>query len=385
MKIEQIKIIELDDSLELLQPTRAIVIKTNKGSTITPARCVTSYEFNRKSELPTEISIDNPVSSYNKKLTGAEVRNLLTTNEEYGKQLKAIEKVDRVTEYSILHTSTFQLYETSSTGMAPIDILKESENLKKFLRFIIDMQCEANHDIISIPSLNLPLDELKKILTMANSAIEKLGKQPLFSLDLKYEKFNDIIDYTVSEFQANFINLVYRKKRDVPQHYDHLRKFARENIAFIMTDVNRIDFEHEDLSTMHYMPFLGNDLFAVESPPLSIPKKGVPPKPKNITNLKILKDNELTIKPITDSDVSATKILDQIGNPLSYDLDLDLSNINEAKFDNKKYKILNALTRIQELKASTKEFLKLADHVKERSSKDYVKSKTNLHQRLSTI
>ena len=72
-------------------------------------------------------------------MTGAEVRNLLTTNEEYGKQLKAIEKVDRVTEYSILHTSTFQLYETSSTGMAPIDILKEGENLKKFLRFIIDM------------------------------------------------------------------------------------------------------------------------------------------------------------------------------------------------------------------------------------------------------
>ena len=51
MKIEQIKIIELDDSLELLQPTRAIGIKTNKGSTITPARCVTSYEFNRKSDF----------------------------------------------------------------------------------------------------------------------------------------------------------------------------------------------------------------------------------------------------------------------------------------------------------------------------------------------
>jgi len=170
MKIENIKIIELDDTLELLQPTRSIEIKTNKGSTITPARCVTSYEFNRKSELPTEISIDNPVSVYNKKLTGREVTNLLTTNEEYGKQLKSIEKVDRVTEYSILHASTFQFYETSSTGKAPIEILKEGENLKKFLRFLIDMQYEAKHDIISVPSLNLSLSELKKVLKMACNA-----------------------------------------------------------------------------------------------------------------------------------------------------------------------------------------------------------------------
>jgi len=385
MKIERVKILEIDDSLKLLQPTRAIEIKTNKGITITPNRCATSYEFYRKAELPTEITVDNPVSIYNKKLTGKEVENLLTTNEEYGKQLKSIEKVDRITEYSTLHASTFQLAESSSTGNSPMETLKEGENLDKFLRFLIDMQNEAMHDIVSIPALNLPLNTLKKELKNANDAIRKLNKQPLFSIDLKYDKFKEILDYVESEFQTNFINLIYRKKRDYPQHYDHLRNFARKDIAFIMTDVNRIDFDHEGLSTMHYMPFLGNDLFAVETPGLAIPKKNTVPKPKNITNLKILKEDELTIKSIIDNDVSSKKILDQIGNPLANDLDLNLSNIEEAKTDNKKYKILNALTKIQELKVSSEEFTKLTIHVRERSSKDYVKSKINLEQRISKI
>lgn len=385
MKIERVRIIEIDDSLDLLQPTRSIEIKTDKGNTITPDRCVTSYEFNRKAELPTEINLDNSVSVYNKKLTGNDVKNLLTTNEEFGKQLNAIEKVDRITEYSILHTSTFQLAETSSVGKSPMEFLNEKYNMDKFLRFMIKLQTEANHDMISIPSLNLPLSDLKILLKKTNDSIVTLGKQPLFSLDLKYPKFNDILDYITNELQVNFVNLNYRKYREVPQHYDHLRNFARKDVAFMMTNVERIDSEHDDLSTMHYMPFLGNDLFAVHAPPPVIPKKGVTPKPKNLQNLKILKDNELTIIPILDSSVSSLKILDQIGNPMSNDIDLSLANIQEAKTDNTKYKILNALTKIHELKSSTDEFSIFSKHVKERSSKDYVKTKEKLESRLTKI
>ena len=128
MKIERVKILEIDDSLDFLPPTRTIEIKTDKGNAITPNRCVTSYEFNRKAELPTEVTIDNPISVYHKKLTGKEVGNLISTNEEYGKQLTAIEKVDRLTEYSTLHTSTFQLYETSTVGESPMEIFTNGEN-----------------------------------------------------------------------------------------------------------------------------------------------------------------------------------------------------------------------------------------------------------------
>ncbi len=385
MEIEKVKILEIDDSLKLLQPSRAIEIKTDKGTAESPNRCATSYEYNRKAELPTETTIDNPVSVYTKKFTGKEVNDLLTTNIEYGKQLQAIERVDRVTEYSILHVSTFQLYETSQSGKAPLELLSEGDNLNRFLKFLIDMQYEAKHDIISIPALNLPLSKLKNTLKDAHDAIERLGKQSLFSFDLKYQNFSEILEYVTTEFHTNLINLVYRKKRDVPQHYEFLGKFARKDVAFLMTDVSRVDFDHDELSPMHYMPFLGNDLFAIEIPPPAIPKKGALKKDRNIANLKILNKNELTIEPLIRSQITRDQILQQLGNPSNDDLDIRLQSLEEAKTDNDKYKVLNALTRIQELKVSTSEFSILGDHVKERSSKDYVKSKSKLGDRLLKI
>ena len=385
MKIEKVHVVEIDDSLPLLQPTRTIEIRTDKGTINSPNRCATSYEFNRKGELPTETTIDNPVSVYTKKFTGREVTNLLTTNSEYGKQISAMERVDRLTEYSFLHVCTFQLYETSNVGKSPMEILKEGTNLEKFLRFIIAMQYDANHDIISIPSLNLPISTLRKTLANAQKAIEKMGKQTLFSLDLRYNNFPEALQFVATDLQTSLINLVYRKRREVPQHYESLRNYARKDIGFLMTDVNRIDFEHDDLSTMHYMPFLGNDLYAVEIPPPNIPKPGQVITAHNLANLKIFNNDELTIKSLVGGSVTNNKIIEQIGKSTSDELEIRLDNVDEARTDNSKYKILNALTRVHELKTSSKELSILTDHVKERSSKDYVTSKKDFEAKLSRV
>ncbi len=386
MKIEKVHLVEVDNSLPLLQPSRTMEIKTSKGLTTSPIRCATSYEFNRKAELPTETTIDNPVSVYTKKFTGGEIIELLTTNKGYNRQLSSIEKIDRITEYSILHVCAFQLYETAKNTKAPLVILQEGDNLEKFLRFMIGMQYDAKHEIISIPALNLPLSILKTSLKNAERAIEKLGKQAVFSLDLGYNNFPEVLKFITSDLQTNFVNLIYRKRRNVPQHYEELRKYASKDIAFLMTDVDRIDFDHEDLSTMHYMPFLGNDLFAVEIPAFNIPKKGKPkPKTHNLANLKIFNNDDLVIEPVINHKISNKKIIEQLGNPSSDELEIKLENLNEAKTDDAKYKIINALTRVHELKTSSKEFATLTDHVKERSSIDYVKSKKDFEKKLSSI
>ena len=70
LKIEKVHVAEIDDTLPLLHPTRSIEITTNKGTTITPNRVATSYEFNRKKFLPSEITIDNEVKVYSKKFSG---------------------------------------------------------------------------------------------------------------------------------------------------------------------------------------------------------------------------------------------------------------------------------------------------------------------------
>lgn len=57
MKIDRARVLEIDDGLKMLQPARTMEIRTDRGSTVTPDRCVTSYEFNRKAEVPASVPI----------------------------------------------------------------------------------------------------------------------------------------------------------------------------------------------------------------------------------------------------------------------------------------------------------------------------------------
>ena len=83
--------------------------------------------------------------------------------------------------------------------------------------------------------------------------------------------------------------------------------------------------------------------------------------------------------------VSVETIIQELDIKEEGDLRNILDNISDVKTDNSKYKVANALTRIHELKGSTQEFLKLTEHVKERSSKDYVQSKNKFDERLNKI
>ena len=379
MKIERVKVMEIDDSFELLQPARAIEVRTDRGRVYTPNRCATVYEFNRKSEVPASVSITNPITVYGKRITGRDVHDLLNANNWFGAQVRRLERAARITEYSSLHVPVFELARTSSVGPAPREILRDEKNRNRFLKQMISLQDDAGYGIVSIPHLELATEDVKSVMRKADAAIRKLGRQPLFSVDMRHAGFAELLDYLVRDLQAVMVNLRYGKRRDFSQEYLHLEKLADKDVAFLMTGVARADSDHEDLPTMHYMPFLGNDLFAVEAPPPAISPDD---KPKNIANLKALHRDELTILPVTDPRMSDLAVLDLEGNPISEDLHLHLRNVTEAARDAKKYAIINAITRIQELLGSTAEFSEMADHVRERSSRDYVKSKKGLERRL---
>ena len=382
MKIERVRVLETDDSLRLLQPARAIEIRTDRGITTTPGRCVTGYEFNRKAQVPASVEINNHVSVYWKRLTGGDIDSLLHSNDWFKSQVQSLEKAARITEYSVLHVPAFELARTSSTGPAPAEILQNERNRVLFLKQMIAVQQDAGYGIISIPPLGLPPGEAKPIMREADEAILKLGCQPLFSVDVRHGGFGELVDYLADDLQAPMINLRYGKRRYFSQHYLHLARLADKDVAFLMTGVARADSDHGELSTMHYMPFLGNDLFAVETPPPAISPSD---KPKNIENLRALYRDELTILPVTDPRMSDLEVLDLEGNPVSEDLNLRLRNVREASRDAKKYSIINAITRIQELLGSSVEFSRLAGHVKERSSDAYVRGKRGLELRLQDM
>lgn len=382
MRIEKVHLENVDDSFTLLSPSRTITIKTDRGSIIAPNRGASAYEFNRKKLLPSEIAINNPFTVYSKKFGGGEISRLLTTNTEFKNQTNSIERADHLTEYSTLHLCALSIASTSTNGPSPMAILSKDDNLNEFLSSIIDMQVETNHDIISIPHIPLPLVELKKTLKTVDETVQKLGKQVFFSLDLRYDNFSELLEYLAIDLQAPILNLIYRKYRDARNNYRELRKYVRKDIAFVTTEIERMDIDHSNLSTMHYMPFLGNDLYSIETPPPNIPKPGKPPKPKNLTNLRILNKDDLTLIPLNDGNIPNSKILSQLGNAVEDKLDEKLKHLTEAKSDSMKYDIINALTRVHELKISTSEFEQFQTHVTEKTSKDYVKSKTNFEDRL---
>lgn len=170
----------------------------------------------------------------------------------------------------------------------------------------------------------------------------RLGGQPLFSADVRRLGLGDLLDYLADDMQATVTNLCYGKRRDVSQHYLHPESLAGRDVAFLMTGVARVDNDHGNLSTMHYMPFLGSDLFAVEAPlpvisaarerrAVSAPRAG---RPRNISNLEALHRDELTVLKITDPRMSERAVLDLGGNPVSEDLRITVDNV-EAERDPK--------------------------------------------------
>ncbi len=381
MKVQRVKVLEADDSFGMLPPARAIEITTDRGRAVTPDRCATSYEFAKKAEVPTSVGIGNRVSVYCKHLTGRDVGALLASNGAFGAQLRAMENVDRITGYSVLHVPVFRLAKTASVGKAPMEILR-GDNLDKFLRILIILQEEAGHDMISVPHLDMPLGDLKKTLRGAHEAITKIGKQAVFSLDMRYGRFPELLDYVADDLQAGVLNLHYAERRDVPRHYEHLGGFAGREIAFLMTGVDREDADRGGLSTMHYMPFLGCDLLAVRPPrPAGRALRGA----SRMRSLRVMNRDELTIVPIMGKKVPIRSILDQLDSPRSDDLSACLRNVGKAEKDEEKYRSVSALTRLQELLASTDEFSALAEHIRKRSAKEYVRGKKGLERRLEGV
>ena len=385
MKISNVNILNIDDSVDFLHPTRSLRIRTTDGYFDTPNRSVTSYEYNRKKNIPSEFSIENKTSIYSKKFSAGDISRLINSNDEFSKQVIGIERANSSAQYSILQLSSFSIAKTALRGPNPYEILSSDRNLDSFVSSIIDMQIEAGNDMISIPQMNLDFTRLTELYRRINRTLEKLDKQPIFNLDLKYEYFIPLLYFVYDNFSPLLINLTYGRYRDFRLHYKYLEKYADKDIAFILSNIERMDENHFNLSTMHYMPFLGSDLYAVDLPAPNIPVKGKPKKEKNLTNLKILNSNDMTFSPINTYQQPLDFILDQLEGTDNQMLQNIITNIPEAKYDEQKYDILNALTRVYELKVSSDEFNSLQNHIINKSSIDYVNDKKSFESRLRVI
>jgi hypothetical protein len=397
MKTIDVKIKSLDESTQFLYPSsRSIEIRTKSNSIMTPTRAATDYEYHQKARVPTDIPVDNPVYASVQDLSFSEFDKFMHQNGYYAKLIRKMELKSRLSQYSDLRLFLVKPTKsdrkddaTGETRYAPMTLLKQnSALLERFIRFIIQMQLEAEVNPITIPFIELPFSAYKKLVVQAARDIESKGKQPVFFIDLGYENFEEIIDLLANQLDLNLIGLYFKSYRYAHLSYEVLREYFSRDVAFFATHVNRTDLN--DISTMHYLPFFGNDIYAIKRP-IGFQKmvrddEGRKTKilPEySVNKIQFFDKESLRVQPITKTPL----LVDNYVNEYSHDFLIQnmLKNYRNADGFKDKYEVLSAFSKVSELRSSSKEFENFQRYVRQNSAIEYINEKAVLKRTLEDV
>jgi hypothetical protein len=388
-----VRVKAIDNVSPFAYPNRRIELRTSLGIFSTPIRAATYYEYRAKQEVPAVAPIDSPIMVNIKKLNSTELKEFTGTNERYGSLLRTVEHSNRIGQYCTMRIFLLQPTTTIGRGRgrekqeAAMTVLRSSPRLlQKFLRLNIQLQMEAGLEAVAIPSLDLPYSNLKSIAREVDKYLKKVGKEPIFFVDIRYKDFVRMLRVLADELDSRVIGLIHRRFRDFPQHYEILREYYDRDIAFFNAQTSRYDIRYDDISTMHYMPFLGNDIYSVEVPPPPFEPDAERTETRirpNLANIRIFDKKSLKVKPITSFSTDA--ILSQTRFRDEEIIRQILDNRQEVNRNNAKYRKLNHFSRVHEHEASLKEFEVLRKCIEENTTKDYLESRDAILPVLSEI
>lgn len=182
------------------------------------------------------------------------------------------------------------------------------------------------------------------------------------------------------------IGLIYRDYLRNIHSYERVYKYAEYDTAFFSMQVERIDENNDNLSTMHCLPFLTNDIYSVETPTFggaNPDKRKEGMSAHRLDRVKLFDKQSLQINKITSIANLPERILSEYGDDtIVRDI---LENYREAETDSKKIQALAAFSKIDELKLSSKEFLNLQRFINQDSARDYISEKKTLEKALSPV
>ena len=394
MNLIDVNVKSIDENSKYLYPNRTIQIRTSSNLHIdTPTRAATDYEFNQKALIPTDIPFDNPAYMSSTNISLDEFEKFMHKNGYYSNIINRMELKSRLSLYSNLRLFLLKPTVTDKkdekTGIkhdSPMKILTQSSFLlERFIRLIIQMQTEVGLDLISIPFIDLRYEEYEKLINEVDSNLEKLNKQAVFFIDMGYKSFEKVIDLLVNKKQANLIGLYYKPYRKAHLSYETLKEYIDKDVAFLSSQVTRSDIY--DISTMHYLPFFYNDIYAVKRPlgftKMEKDKNGnkikIPPA-YSISDIQLFNKETLCIQSLTKTPALIEAYANEYKND-SFIRNL-LDNYETAQGDQDKYPILNAFSKVSELKSSLSEFANFQKYVRQNSTKDYIDEKQTLKRTL---
>ncbi len=387
--LERVKLKDIDDKSPYGYPTKSIEIRTKQGDILTPTRAITSHEYAQKEIAPTDITLDDKVSLFVERFNYGKLEKFLTEDKPFERLSDKLRIQKERAQHSYLNIALLKPTTTKDANKkSSIDILSSKKNREKFYRMTIQLQKLMGYDPISITIPNITISESKSLMKETNKIIEKDNLSSIFFFELG-QKFPELLKYAVKDLNQQLIGINYKRYTKAVHSYEAMRSYYDKDVAFLIANTSRQDGYFDDLSTMHYMPFLSNDLFASYVPPQGFGgDQDLTPK-ERLSSIRLFNKDHLTLEKITDSSFNVDEILKQSGRPNEVTLQDMLMNYEQAGKPNNKLMLsrLRAFTKVHEARVSTEELSIFQKHIKDRSTKDYVEesNKTILKTAVSKI
>jgi hypothetical protein len=391
MQTIDVKVNSIDHSTRFLYPNRTVLIRPSSSTNInTPTRAATDYEFRQKTVIPTPIPLRNPIYISTENLSLNKFEKFVHKNGYYDIIRTRTEVKSRQAQHALVRLFLLRPTITDKRDKvkrviypSPMRLLKENHLLlERFIRLIIHLQSEVGLNPITIPFFELPFQEWEKQVIEIDKSIEMIGNQPVFFLDMAYPEIDKALDLLVNKLQLNIVGLYFKPYRRATVAYEALRNYVEKNVAFITVNVDRTDIKNTMtmLSTMHYLPFFGNDICAIKRP-MGFQKKIIDqngnirtvPFDYSIMHINLFDKQSLCIQPIRQAQATMNRLTFEYKNDTF--IPQILANYETANGAKAQYEVLNAFSKVSELKDSTSEFGVFQQYINQNSAKDYVEQK----------
>lgn len=363
--IERIRLKHVDSKNPYGYPTRTVEIRTKRGILLTPTRAVTNHEYRQKEIVPSDIALDDKISLHVSRFGKSPLEKFLKEDAPFDSMVRRLE-IQQMRSHALLDIVLAKPVSESHK------LLEQKTIREKFYRMSIQAQKIAGYDTISASIPKIPVTDAKQMINDLDKIATKEDLSCVFFFE-PGKDFPELLDYTINNTQQRLIGFHYKRFDKAVQSYEAMRKYSDKDVAFLVANITRSDNRFENLSTIHYMPFLSSDVFTSFAPS-PMPVSNTENRHDKLSKLLLFDKRRLTLNKMIDKDLDAGQVLEEIDRPGDEMLREMLDNFREAtKYDSDlKIQRLSAFSKVHESKASSFELAEFAKWIKESGTKEYV-------------
>lgn len=390
-----------------------IKIKRTPETPKTPLRGLSYKDLKEKRKVPTASPLFNPIL----------VVDLPISPEKFSEEKERANRYFslKINELNNLMGDVYPIqypipYIYPSHKKGGNDLLEDEESIMKhYFTTLILMFKETEYKEVLIPPLKLGFSAYRKVLhSILHFLYNRMGIQGIPVFDLRNPNFPQLMKSFVEEEEHPVVGLKYRKVSSALAYYRMIRnEFYDKDVLFIMLDSDiheNFQDKIEDYAIIQALNLLGIDVVIDKL------STGLPPPPQQnqegtlsrirqaLNRLRLLNRTKFIVPSVlrlhrneihyllTDSEVSKEdeyintmvdilsdkKQLLKIASEYVQASPYNKEEKDEYRRAKEKYDRIKALTAVQELKASTKEFYLMQKFIRENDLRNYLNQRPNL-------